>query len=307
MLTNFFGKSSPINFIICGVYLLIGFFASFFFKADVTSESLSVVSKLGLLGLLVFSMLLLNFIIRKNTLTLNNTYATFLFVCMVVMVPAIFNDMNTVGSNVFLLLALRRMASLVSERNMEKKLLDASLYITIAGLFHSWSLVFFLPLYWVLFRSSSNSFRMFLIPFVGLSAILIFAITYHLVMNDSLAWFTTRIPAISFDFASYNSARLLIPTAFIATLFIWTMVYRILRVGNVQRKHQQNYMLLVWVLLVCLGIGFLSPENAGSELLYVCGPLAITTANYLEKITDRWFKEVLLWLVVILPIVLLFL
>ena len=222
------------------------------------------------------------------------------------MVPATFTNINIIGSNLFLLLALRRMASLTSERNLEKKLLDASLYITVAGLFNFWALLFFAPLFWVLLRSASKTFRHIFIPLVGLFTVLLLTVAYHLIVHDSLQWFTTWFPKLQMDFGAYNSAGLLIPTAFIGGLLIWATVFRILALSTVQRKLQQNYILLVWILGTAVAIGFLQSVNTGSEILFLCAPLAIVTANYLEKVSDFWFKEILLWTIAVLPVALLF-
>jgi hypothetical protein len=54
-------------------------------------------------------------------------------------------------------------------------------------------------------------------------------------------------------------------------------------------------------------VAFLSPEKTGGEVIFIFGPLGIITANYLETKKDFWFKEVLLWLVVLLPIIAVFL
>ncbi|MAZ73172.1 MAG: hypothetical protein CMC70_08475, partial [Flavobacteriaceae bacterium] len=196
MLTNFFGKSSPINFIICGAYLGIAFFASFFY-GDVSIISLQeVVIKIGFWVALLFSILLLDFVIRKNGLTEINTFGILIYSGLVVMFPIIFAEVNSVFSSIFLLLALRRMVSLTSEKNIEKKILDASLYITIAALFHFWSILFLIPLYWGVIRIASASFRMLFIPLAGIFTVLLLAVTVHLLVFDSLAGFLGWVPGL---------------------------------------------------------------------------------------------------------------
>ena len=302
MLTNFFGKSKPINFFICGVYLLVALFASFFFSTSEMINLQEVLVKVGLWVVLVFSILLLDFVIRKNALTGANTFGIFLFSGLIVMFPIIFTEINIIFSSVFLLLALRRMVSLTSEKNIEKKIFDAALYITIAALFHFWSILFLLPLYWGIIRIATASFRLLFIPLAGIFTVLILAITIHLLVFDSLAWFLGWVPAFNIDFNAYNKTSVLVPSAFIATLLLWTLVIRVMKFASMPRKLQRNYRLLTISTIVSVMILFLSPVKTGAEILFLCAPLAIVVTNYLERITDFWFKETLLWVFILLPI-----
>lgn len=307
MLTNFFGKSKPINFIICGVYLLIGLYAAFLFSTSELINTQEVLVKSGLWVVLVFSILLLDFVIRKNALTGANTFGILVYSGFIVMLPIIFTESNIIFSSIFLLLALRRMVSLTSEKNIEKKIFDASLYITIAALFHFWSILFLLPLYFGVIRITSANFRLLCIPFVGIFTVLVLAIATHFLVFDSLAWFLGWAPAFSLDFSAYNKASVLVPSAFIATLLVWTLVLRIMKFSSMPRKAQRNYRLLTITTIVSVAILFLSPTKTGAEILFLCAPLAIVVTNYLENLNDFWFKETLLWALVLLPIGLLFL
>ncbi|WP_432412246.1 DUF6427 family protein [Rasiella sp. SM2506] len=307
MLTNFFGKSNPINFFICGAYLLIGFFASFFFSTSELINTQEVLIKFGLWMVLVFSILLLDFVIRKNALTGINTFGIFVYSGLIVMLPIVFTEVNIIFSSIFLLLALRRMVSLTSEKNIEKKILDASLYIAIAALFHFWSILFLLPLYFGIIRITSASFRLLFIPVVGIFTVLVLTITIHLLIFDSLAWFLSWLPALNLDFSAYNKASILVPSAFIATLLVWTLVLRIMKFSSMPRKAQRNYRLLTISTLVSVVILFLSDTKTGAEILFLCAPLTIVITNYLEHLNDFWFKEILLWVFVLLPVGLLFL
>ncbi|RDK88534.1 DUF6427 family protein [Marinirhabdus gelatinilytica] len=306
MLTNFFGKSSPINFIICGVYLLFAVFPSFFIEIPDVLTFQEILTKGGFWLVLVFAMLLLDFIIRKNNLTGHNTFGVFIFSGLVAMLPVVFTSANIIFANVFLLLALRRMASLTSEKNIEKKIFDASFYITIAMLFQFWSVLFFAPLYWVISRSNVASFRMLFIPLAGVFAVLILWVTAHLLMFDSVTWFLDWIPPLQFDFGTYNKANVLLPVAFIATLLVWTMVLRVLKFSSMPKKLQQNYRLITFVVITSMAMLFLGPIKTGAELLFLYAPLSIVATNYIERLKDILFKEMLLWAFVLLPIALLF-
>src|SRR5690606_16620146 len=124
-------------------------------------------------------------------------------------------------ANAFLLLALRRIMSLRSDKNSSKKILDASIWITVASLFYFWSLLFFIPLFIAVFQKPNTNYKQILIPFTGFVAVLIINTAYQLLANDSLFWFADWQETISFDFSKYNSASILVPITVILAFFIW--------------------------------------------------------------------------------------
>ena len=52
-------------------------------------------------------------------------------------------------------------------------------------------------------------------------------------------------------------------------------------------------------------IAAFAPQKNGSELLFLFAPLAVIITNYIETIEEKWFKELFLGLLVVIPIVLL--
>ena len=123
MLTSFFGKSKPINYILLSVAIIIGYFFGVL-TAQEQSLSLGSLSSHGLvIFLMVFAVLLLDFIIRKNNVTKNNTFAILLFVLFVLLVPEVYNDPKLILANIFVLLATRRILSLTTEKIPLKKYL----------------------------------------------------------------------------------------------------------------------------------------------------------------------------------------
>ncbi len=317
MLTSFFGKSNPINYLILGVFILAGYLLEIF-SGNNASNSISIFFVYGVIGILiVVSMLLLDFIIRKNQLTKNNTFAILFFSCFLVMLPVIFLQQNILLANLFVLLSLRRIMSLRSDKNSSKKILDASIWISAASLFHFWSLLFFIPLWIAIIQKPNATYKQMLIPFIGFLAILIINTAFQLLLYDSFSWFWNWQEPISFDFSVYNAASILVPVTIILAFYVWTGVYRILKISTVQLKERPNYILLFYVSITSLFVAVTTPEKTGAELLFILAPIAIIAANYIENFeTERyverdaaefWFKEIMLWLVVILPFVFLFL
>src|SRR5690606_938375 len=189
MLTSFFGKSIPLNYLILGVFIVAGYLLGAISGSLVviTPYLLFVHSAFIILSVLI--MLLLDFIIRKNHLTKTNTFAILFFTCFLVMLPVIFLERNLLLANFFLLLSLRRIMSLRSDRNSSKKILDASIWASVASLFHFWGLLFFVPLWIAIIQKPNSNHKQMLIPFIGFLAVFILNTTYHLLVNDSFSWF----------------------------------------------------------------------------------------------------------------------
>lgn len=306
MLTSFFNKSNPINYIIVGILIVLGYGAGMVsFETEVLTMQLVVKHLLFMVGS-IFVMLLLDFIIRKNNLTKQNTYGIFIFAGFLLYFPIGLQAHGILISNVLLLFALRRILSLHSEKNTEKKILDASVWITLASFFYFYSIFLFIAIYLVLFKRPQNNYRNYFIPLLGLSAIFMLATTYHFLKEDSFQWFYSWQTEIAVDFEAYNSFSLLIPTSILATFIIWAGLHRIFSTTKISRKERPNYLLMLYILIITVFISLASPAKTGAELLFILPPLAIITANYVENINELLFKELLLWLIAGIPVVLFF-
>ncbi len=317
MLTSFFGKSIPLNYLILGVFIVVGYLLGTTSESSVVISSYFLLVHSAFILLSVLTMLLLDFIIRKNHLTKTNTFAILFFTCFMVMLPVIFLQHKILLANAFLILALRRIMSLRSDKNSSKKILDASIWITVASLFHFWSLLFFVPLWIAIIQKPNSTYKQMLIPLTGFLAVFLINTAFHLLINDSFTWFYNWRETISFNFSKYNSASILVPVTVIIAFYIWTGIYRVLRLHSVSIKEKSNYLLLLYVSITCLFVALLTPEKTGAEILFILAPVSIIAANYIEDLdteryiekdnTEFWFKETMLWLVVVLPFVFLFL
>ena len=87
MLTSFFGKSSPINFLLLGIFIAVFCVLKVVLDHGFVLQWQEIASQIFIIVLLVFSMLLLDFMVRKNYLNTSNTFAIFIFSCLVAMLP----------------------------------------------------------------------------------------------------------------------------------------------------------------------------------------------------------------------------
>ena len=317
MLTSFFGKSIPLIHLILAFCIVAGYVFFAISGSSVVLTPYGILVHTVFIILSVLSILVLDFIIRKNQLTKTNTYAILFFTSFILMLPVIFLEHDILLANLFLLLALRRIMSLRRDTNSSKKILDASVWITIASLFYFWSLLFFIPLWIAVIQKPNSDFKQMLAPITGFLGVLIINSAVQLLITDSFSWFFTWKKEINLDFSSYNLADILVPITFILGFYFWTGFFRITRLSTVSLKNRSNYLLLFYVSITALFVALLGPKKTGAEILFVLAPIAIIAANYIENYAieqfaekdkaEIWFKEIMLWLVVILPFVFLFL
>ncbi len=313
MLTSFFGKSNPINYVLLSALLIFGFFIAVF-KGVIPFQSASeILTALSLLLLFVFGMLLLDFVIRKNLLTGQNTFGILIFTLFIAQLPVIYKHPEIIAATLFLMLATRRFLSLKSGKNIEKKILDASFYITIAGLFYPWCWLFFGVLYFGILWHTVIEVRYLIIPIVGIIGIFILKTAYHFVVDNSFDWFYNISFTTSRDFSAYNATSLLVTSSLLVSFIIWMGIVRLIRIPALPKKERSSAWLILISLIATIFIAIFGSIKTGAELLFPFFPLAIIAANFIEKkegagpvkLFDFWFKELLMWLLVLVTVFLL--
>ncbi|MGY8933606.1 MAG: DUF6427 family protein [Flavobacteriales bacterium] len=306
MLTSFFSNSKPFHFIVVSLLLFTGWF---FYIIQDLNEAINYADMALLLTqntifLLLF--LLLSFIIKKNRLSQSNSYALFLFCCFILTIPLLFKESNPAFSFFFLLLALRRILSISSKKNSEKKILDASIWIATAALFYFWSILFFIILFIAIIQLASKNYKLVFIPFVGFTSIFILTTVYHIIVNDSFWWFLEYKEQISFDFSPYYSLKTIIPSIFILLLGIFGVIYKSINISNTPLKEKSKYWILLFSVLIGLILIILTNNKNGSELIFLLAPISIFIANFIENNSKKWISELFLWLAFVFPFAIFF-
>lgn len=308
MLTSFFGKSAPINYLLLTFIVAIAYLMAWytgFLQPDKSSISwwFHPVSLLCL----VFSVLLVDFIIRKNSLSERHNFGILIFSFLLLTTPALVWSPPIVIANVCCLLGFRRIVSFPSLKNLEKKLLDASLWIGLATFFYPYAIIYLLLIYFGLILIGKTNVRLFLIPILGILTALMILVTGHLLVFDSFEWMNDFSWNISTDFSAYNQIYLLISASILLGLIVWITVFRLSRIKNIMRKRRPVYLISVVFLLLSVFVAIAAEVKDGSELLFVFAPFSISLADYIQSREQTLIKELFLWFFVLFPILLILL
>ncbi|VAV84843.1 hypothetical protein MNBD_BACTEROID02-898, partial [hydrothermal vent metagenome] len=82
MIANFFSKTRPINFLILSVLIIVVYIIGLGNNLSGGFSFMFLIKKSAFLIPIILVIFILNFIIRKNLLTEDNTYAIFFYIMM---------------------------------------------------------------------------------------------------------------------------------------------------------------------------------------------------------------------------------
>ncbi|MGB1232067.1 MAG: DUF6427 family protein [Winogradskyella sp.] len=288
MITSLFSKSKPINYLIV-VVLIILLFVSVNYNAIRFSLN-SALIELTKLIILIVSVVLLSFIVTKNNLTQKNSYAILTFTFLFALFSEALSNLDLLFSNLSVLLALRRIISLHTATNTKKKLFEAAFWIALATLFYFWALLYFAVLLVALLYYAQNSTKNSIIPFVGIAAVSVLLISYNIVVFNQYILPSNFNTQTRFNYTTYNNLESIIKLTTLFALFIWVFIYYLK--PSEHKKLKPSYFLISCTSAIAILIGIIAPVKSGSEFIFLFFPFSILMANYIEIITEHWFKEV---------------
>lgn len=291
MLASVFNKSRPVNYIIIALVLVLFYFLYLFKDTYWTGYYYLIVQKAGLLALLAGSLFLVNFVTRRNTLSKANTYAMFLFMVFLILLPTTLVNTNIIISNFFLLLALRRLISLQSLITPKEKIFDASFWIFASALFHFWSILFIVLVFISIIFHVARDYRNWVIPFIAFFAVgIIYAMAISVFGKDFFDHLHGEA-RISFDFTYFENIYQNIALAAFSSFAVLFSVTQILALPNKPLNMQASYKKVIYSFLIGVLVYVLSADKNNSFLAFTFAPLAIMGANYLESQDNFWVRE----------------
>jgi hypothetical protein len=298
MITSVFSKSRPINYILITTLMVICFTIYQFQSSFNTISTFEIGKKIIILFLLIGSLFITNFITKKNGLSKDNSYTFFLFFVFFILFPKTLSNGALILSNVFILLALRRLISMQSLITPKEKIFDASLWIFMATLFHFWSILFILLVFASIIFHVSRDYRNWIIPFIAFFTIIIISVLFSLMFNPSLIQIFINQIAIDFDLKYIENIFQNIALSIYIITALVAFATMILILTNKSLNMQSSYKKIIFAFIIGLTIFFLSPNKDNSYLIFTFVPVSIMLTNYLETIDKYWIKESILGILI---------
>jgi hypothetical protein len=303
MITAIFNKSKPINLVLISLMLVFGFFLVQFQTIETFSVT-AIFYKIGLVFLVILSALVVDFIVKKNALSGQNSFVVFFFTLFFFYFWSSNNDFRLILANLFILLALRKIISLKSQIATTKKIFDAALWICVASLFHFWSILFLLVLYLGIMLYVSNYYKNWLVPLVGGFVVFMIVSGYELVINDRFFNFSNAF--ISTDFSLLNSSYNWVIGGFFTIILIVSLIFLPSRIRLKLQKNKLSYLILIIALITGLVLFLISPNKSSAMLIFLYFPLASLFTSFFEKITKPIIQSVLLYSMFLISVILCF-
>lgn len=294
MLTSFFNKSKPINFLLVTVCMSVYFclYNFVFFQGSLTVSYFF--NQLGFLCIYLLLMILVNFIVKRNQMTKRNTFAILLFALFTVSFPEILKSGEILFSGFFLLLALRRAISLKSGVSTKKKIFDASFWLSVSALFFETSLLFFVIVFLAILFFAANDYRNWIIPIIGFMCVFVLTNCVYLLIDNSFVGIFHFVEAPNFDFSNYGSLPILLPLSLMLAFTLWTGANYLIMIKKAPSTMRSSLVLILMVWVVSLFVVIFSPTKNGGEFLFIIIPVSVIGAGYFEREGDKLFKKVLL-------------
>ena len=302
MITRFFSTSKPIHFVIIILLTFVAFMITRISNFEEDLSLLVILKQIVFYSVALFSIFTLDFLVNKNNLTKKSSYKILLFSLFIVLLPDTLKIDNVLISNLFVLLALRRIISLRTNKKIKRKLFDAAFWIGIATLFNFWTILFFILIIAALIFYSITNFKNWVIPFIGLLTVGIILTRYSIIENNQFVVLSSYFDTIGFDFTTYNAPNLIIGITILASLGLWTILFYIRNLKNRKRTQRPSHILIIVSFFISVVIILISPNKNGSEFIFMFAPLSIIMANYIESIKEVWLAELFIWILILTPI-----
>ena len=299
MITSVFKKSTPLNYSLVVILILVFFFMFQIRETSWINSYFTIFQKVSLLCFIFASFFMVNFIVKKNGLSKDNGYAIFFYLLFLLFFPTIFNNPNVVYANFFILLALRRLISLQSLKASKEKIFDASFWIFVASLFQFWSVLFLILVFISIVFHVSRDYRNWVLPFVALLAVAIVFYMISLMFHiDVVAFFQERAVIdfrIDYFKNNYENGALSIYAA-VVVFFLFSMLTTL---SNRPQIVHTSYKKVVACFFIAILVFVISTDKSNELLLFSIAPLAIMAASHVEYMQQKLNNEIVFYVLIL--------
>ena len=291
MITSLFKKSTPINYAFVLFLVLICFVL---YQFGTTSTDFSVadfIKKAGYFGIILGSLFLSNFIVKKNSLSKDSAFTIFFFFLLLLFFPKLFDDGNLLAANFFIILSSRRILSLQSHISQKEKIFDASLWVFGAALFHFWSILFIIVVFVSILFSAARDYRNWLLPFLAFITVFILFLLYAFALDAAAVDVLLRKSTTSFKLDYFAHTRENIAFSIFAAISIYLIFSQIAALPKKPIIVQSAYKIIIFSLFIGIAVFLISPFKRNELLIFTFLPLSVMATNEVEGAKHKLRQE----------------
>lgn len=303
MIASLFRKSTPFNYTVLIVIVAIFYLLFQFSGSAKGNDAIGIVEKVFLFGLVFSSLFILNFIVKKNGMSRDNSYAILFYFLFLLFFPYAFDNFNLMVSNFLVLLALRRLISLQSLKAPKEKIFDASLWIFLAAIFHFWSILFIALVFISILFHVSRDFRNWILPFIAfIVAIVLFFLFAFIFDETRIAFVMSNIPIdVGIDY--FTDTRQNLALSIFAPVVVYYLIVTLMTLSSRPLILQSSYKKVISAFFIGLAVFIISPHKSNEVLMYTFAPLAIMASTIVETTSSELKRELMVGLTAVLAIV----
>ena len=305
MLANFFGKSNPVNFIV--VFLIfLGFYIANFFTVNFLQfvDVNVILNQLLAVVLFLFLFLFYNFILTKNKLTLNNSYGLLLFALFSGFFPAVFLNVTTIFLNLLLLIFLRRVFSLRSNKDIYKKIFDCGFWLGILFLLDSTTVIFGMLIFLSVRMFQKLTVRTLLIPVVGFVTPVFCYFSYCLWEGDTSEFSNLFLWYSNYNFEVYTANKFLFSTLFLGIGSLISIFIKTPKVFLISGDYRKYWILIIFNFFLAITVFLIQNTHQTNKILLLFFPASIIITNWLESIERVFIKNIFIIVLIATPVIL---
>ncbi|MEO7978441.1 DUF6427 family protein [Flavobacterium sp.] len=299
MITSVFKKSTPLNYSLVVILILVFFFLFQIQEVSWTSSYFLVFQKISFLCFIFASFFLVNFIIKKNGLSKDNGYAIFFYLLFLLFFPGIFNNPNVLYANFFILLAIRRLISLQSLKASKEKIFDASFWILIASLFQFWCILFLILVFISIIFHVSRDYRNWVLPFIAFLGVASLFLMVSLIFKfDAVEFIRNRaVIDLRIDYFknNYENGAFSIYVA-VALFFVVSML---MTLSDRPQIVHISYKKTVAYFFIAVAVFLISPDKSNDLLLFSIVPLTIMASSHVQYAKQKLNNEIVFYVLIL--------
>ncbi|SHI94247.1 DUF6427 family protein [Aquimarina spongiae] len=300
MLSSFFSKSKPINYVVVALYMFL-LYGIAHYKKGIVLESKEIFLLIIGLAFYILPMLLLNFILQRNDITEKGSYTILIYGFLTGVLPHALTDINVLLASGFILVGFRNVIRLRNEKEIKAKILNASLCIGLASLAYFWSIAFIVLVYVGVLYFDSKNYRNWIIPIIGVLTIYLFANCFTLLFYDSFYNYSEYLDVASLSFQNYLVKDQLFSLGTLSICILFFLALYLIKYSRKAANIKPVLRLIIAYLVIAVGIAVIAPAKNTSEVFFLCIPLAIMGTTYLEMNYNMLAKEINIWVFLLIP------
>jgi hypothetical protein len=298
MITSVFKKSTPLNFSLVVILILIFFLMYQFQDVSWMNSGILILNKVVILSVILASVLITNFVAKKNGMSKDSTYTIFFYFLFLLFFPSILDNLNLVVSNFFILLALRRLISLQSLKASNEKIFDASLWIFVAALFHFWSILFIVLVFISILFHVSREFKNWVLPFIALLIVGIISIFLSMIFNVSIIEFLNKKATTNFQIDYFTNNYQNGALSIYATVALFFVISMFATISHRPLLLHTSFKKIIASFFIGVLIFVVSPNKSNDLLVFTFAPMAIMATSHIEIAQLKLKQEIVLFVLI---------